>query len=346
MLDDSQLLKQRDTQGALDIIADSYKQATFLAPIQNDDHDPVTITRLVMTGMGGSALVAMMVKTWLKSELTVPFEIVRGYDLPQSVDTATLVIASSYSGNTEETLSALDQARSAGAVTAVITAGGALLERARTDHAVHVVLPEHVQPRMAMIDNLRAFVHILVHFGLVQSSRFDEIADLSEWLRSEMAAWTSDSPTDSNLAKQLASQAVGKVGMFVGGALTSPLAYKWKICWNENGKNVAFWNEYPELSHNEFIGWTSHPVEKPFAVFDLVSTLEHPQILKRFEVSDRLLSGKKPKSIVIELKGDTLIQQLLWGSVLADFASCYLAILNGVDPTPVALVDTLKKELS
>jgi len=151
---------------------------------------------------------------------------------------------------------------------------------------------------------------------------------------------------DKNYAKQLALLAVGKTPVFYGGTLTAPVAYKWKISWNENAKNTAFWNELPEFNHNEFIGWTSHPVEKPFAVFDLVSHLEHSQILKRFEISDRLLSGQRPKSTVVNLQGDTAIKQLLWGSILADFVSIYVAILNGVDPTPVPLIEKLKQELA
>ena len=144
----------------------------------------------------------------------------------------------------------------------------------------------------------------------------------------------------------MALQAVGKTAVFYGGTLTSPVAYKWKISFNENAKNVAFWNELPEFNHNEFIGWTSHPVEKPFAVFDLVSNFEHPRILKRFEISDRLLSGFRPKSTVIKLVGESVIEQMLWGSILADFVSIYVAILNNVNPTPVQLIEKLKIELA
>src|SRR5690606_1047435 len=99
-------------------------------------------------------------------------------------------------------------------------------------------------------------------------------------------------------------------------------------------------------NHNEFMGWTSHPIEKPFAVFDLISTLEHSRILKRFEVSDKLLSGKRPKAVPVHLNGDTLVAQMLWGCILADFVSIYVAILNNVDPTPVALIEKLKTELA
>lgn len=345
MLDDLNVIKQCDKEGAIGIVADSYKQAEFDPEVKNSDNDGRVLTRLIVTGMGGSALAALLAKAWLKADLTVPFEIVRDYNLPGYVDEHTLVIASSYSGNTEETLSALNEARAAGAQVAIITAGGKLAEAATEGNIANVTLPDHIQPRMALIDNLRGLVKLFVHFGLVSQSKFDEISGSSEWLKAETAKWLPEVPTEQNYAKQIALEAVGKTPVFFGGELSWPLAYKWKISWNESSKNVAFWNQYPEFNHNEFIGWTSHPIEKPFVIFDLISNLEHPQILKRFEISDRLLSGKRPKANIITLAGDTLIQQLLWGCVLADFASCYTAVLNNVDPTPVALVEQLKKEL-
>jgi glucose/mannose-6-phosphate isomerase len=193
--------------------------------------------------------------------------------------------------------------------------------------------------------NLRALTKLLVSFGVIGEDKFEEISSVSEWLKSETAKWSVNVSTTENYAKQLAIHAVGKTAIFYGGTLTAPVAYKWKISWNENAKNVAFWNEFPEFNHNEFIGWTSHPVDKPFAIFDLISPLEHPQILKRFEVSDRLLSGQRPKTTNINLAGNTLIKQLLWGSILADYVSIYLAILNGINPTPVQLIEKLKHEL-
>jgi glucose/mannose-6-phosphate isomerase len=265
--------------------------------------------------------------------------------LPQYVDYNTLVVASSYSGNTEETLAGLDQARQKNAQVAIIAAGGTLKETADQNDIASVALPADLQPRMAVIYNLRALLAILAHFGVVNYDRFGEIADAADWLGEQTKQWTPDITIDKNVAKQLALMAVGKTPIFYGGPLMASVAYKWKISWNENAKNVAFWNEYPEFNHNEFIGWTSHPVEKPFAVFDLVSSLENPRILRRFEISDRLLSGKRPKATVVDIQGKTAIQQLLWGSILADFVSIYVAILNGVDPTPVALIEKFKKEL-
>lgn len=172
-----------------------------------------------------------------------------------------------------------------------------------------------------------------------------ELESAHDWLREHSESWRKEVATDKNYAKQLALLAVGKSAIFYGGYVTKSLAYKWKISWNESAKNLAFWNQYPESNHNEFIGWSSHPVEKPFVVFDLISSLEYARILKRFDVSDRLLSGLRPKSNAITLEGETILQQLLWGHLLADYTSIYLGILNNVDPGPVRLVTKLKEEL-
>ncbi|HEY5695839.1 MAG TPA: bifunctional phosphoglucose/phosphomannose isomerase [Candidatus Saccharimonadales bacterium] len=346
MLDDDNVLKQRDPEDALGVAATQFEQARFSVDVKEPENDGRQITRIVVVGMGGSALAALQAKSWLKTELTIPFEVVRTYDLPEYVNYDTLVIASSYSGNTEETLEGLKQARERSAQVAIIAAGGELLQDAQKNSIAHVALPAELQPRMAVIYNLRALVALLAHFKLVSYDRFAEIAGYADWLGQETLGWVSGVTTDKNYAKQLALLSVGKTPVFYAGSLMAPVAYKWKISWNENAKNVSFWNEYPEFNHNEFIGWTSHPIEKPFAVFDLKSSFEHPRILKRIDISDRLLSGKRPKAIEVELKGDSSIAQMLWGSILADFVSIYVAILNGVDPTPVPLIEKLKKELA
>jgi len=345
MLDDANVLKQRDPENALGVAAEQWRQVEFDVEVVDGATEKRNVTKVVVAGMGGSALAALLTKAWLDTILNIPFEVVREYDLPAYVDDSTLVIASSYSGNTEETLSALDQAQKRNALVGVLAAGGKLVQRAEENKIPRVVIPSGMQPRMAMLYNLRALVSLLAHFGVVEQVLVDEVGRAASWLRDESSNWLPDVQTDKNLAKQLALMSVGKTPVFYGGRLTGPAAYKWKISWNENAKNVAFWNVYPEMNHNEFIGWASHPVEKPFAVFDLISSFEHERILKRFEISDRLLSGKRPKAHRIELMGDTPLKQLLWACILADFASIYVAILNGVNPTPVELVEKLKKEL-
>lgn len=346
ILDNNNVIAQRDPEDALGVIARQYEQARYDVPVQNALHDNRTITSIVVAGMGGSALAALVAKVLLNSELSISFEIVRTYDLPAHVNESTLVIASSYSGNTEETLSALERAGQKGAQVGILASGGKLIEVAQNNDIAYVTLPAGIQPRMAVLYNLRGLFSLLENFGVIGDKWLNELSSLAEWLKAESANWTADIPTEQNYAKQIALQAVGKSPVFYGSPLTAPLAYKWKISWNENAKNVAFWNEYPEFNHNEFLGWSSHPVEKPFAVFDLKSTFDRQRVLQRFELSDRLLSGLRPAASTLELKGETLLAQLLWGSILADFASTYVAILNQVDPTPVVLIEKLKRELA
>ena len=346
MLDDQNVLKQRDHDGALEVAASLFAQARYEPHLENSDHDGRHITSIVIAGMGGSALAADIAKTLLETSLPLPLEIVKGYELPAYVASSTLVIVSSHSGNTEETVSCLEEAIRREAQIAITATGGMLAEIAARHDIMFAPMPHDTQPRMAVIYNLRCILRILHEFGLIGRTISDEIAAAEPWLQSESDRWAKTVPTSLNYAKQLALTAVGKTPVFYGGPLTAAIAYKWKISWNENAKNIAFWNQYPEFNHNEFLGWTSHPVEKPFVIFDLVSELESPRILQRFALSDKLLSGRRPKANIIPLDGDSLIKQLLRACILADFVSIYVGILNGVNPTEVALIEKFKTELS
>jgi glucose/mannose-6-phosphate isomerase len=261
--------------------------------------------------------------------------------IPPYVGEQTLFISSSYSGNTEETLEALTHAEEKGAQIVVIAAGGKLADIAREKGYPLYAIPNGVQPRMATFYFLNAFVKILAPLGLTVADT-SELGQVAEWLHGQIASWEATVPTASNPAKQIAQELMGKTVIMYGGPLLFPAANKWKICMNENAKNTAWVYQYPEFNHNEFIGWSSHPVDKPFAVVEIRSNLEHPRVQKRFEVSERLLSGKRPAPIVITPQGETLLQQLVWAITMGDFVSIYLALLNGVNPTPVDLVEKFK----
>lgn len=340
MLDDMNVINQRDTQDALGVAGSQweYFSRTFDASFTPKD----AVENVVWAGMGGSALPAVIVNSW--PQLTVPFEIVRDYDIPQYVNQHTLFIASSYSGNTEETLSALAQAEAKGAQIVVIAAGGKLAAIANEKGYPLFALPEGIQPRMATFYFVNAFCACVKDLNITRYST-DDLRTVGEWLKNEMAVWKADVPLVNNVAKQLATQLVGKTVIMYAGPKLFPAANKWKICFNENAKNTSWVNQYPEFNHNEFIGWSSHPVEKPFAVVEIRSSLEHERVQKRFEVSERLLSGMRPSPIVVQPRGETLLQQLAWTFAFGDIVATYLALLNGVNPTPVDLVEKLKKEL-
>lgn len=342
MLDDLKYIHQKDPQDALGVAEKQWQQLEHV--FQTDGKPAGEIRNIVLGGMGGSALPGVFLSTW--PGLAAPFHIVRGYNLPAYVNENTLFIASSYSGNTEETLAVLDEAEKAGAMIAVVCAGGKLLERAKAAQYPLLEIPSGIQPRMSSLYFLTAFVSLLEPLGLVRSGCQAELKEAANWLRAQSAQWRADVPTKSNQAKTIAQELMGRTVIVYSGPKLFPAANKWKICFNENAKNLAWSNQYPEFNHNEFIGWTSHPVDKPFAVVELRSNLEHKRIQKRFTVTERLLSGKRPEPIIVEPQGDTLLQQVLWSSMLGDFTSIYLALLNGNNPTPVDLVEKLKLALN
>lgn len=341
MLDDMNVLNQRDPQGALQVAGNQWKY--FTAEFDAEFHPREEISCIVWAGMGGSALPAVTLSQWPK--LKLPLEVVRDYQIPEYVDGNTLFIASSYSGNTEETLDALSRAKEKGAQIVIIAAGGKLVDAAREGNYPLFTIPQGIQPRMATFYFVSAFMCIVKDLGVTVGT-LDELQSVGEWLEQESSAWAGEVGLAENIAKQLATQLVGKTPIMYAGPKLWSAANKWKICFNENAKNTAWANSYPEFNHNEFMGWSSHPVEKPFGVVEIRSNLEHERVQKRFEVSERLLSGMRPAPIVVVPRGETLLQQLAWSFALGDFVSIYLGILNGVNPTPVELVEKLKQELN
>ena len=272
-------------------------------------------------------------------------EIVRDYDIPAYVDGDTLFIAASYSGNTEETLSALAQAEAKGAQIAVIAGGGKLAAIAEEKGYMLLKLPKVEQPRYAVLYNLKALLLILEKAGLLQEDFRPVLEAAAQHLNESTKAWRADVPTAQNGPKQLAQELAGKSVVVYGGPKLFPAAYKWKISFNENAKQVAWCNQIPEFNHNEFIGWSQQPVDKPYAVVDLRSSLEHERVQKRFAVTERLLSGMRPAPHAIESQGSNALEHILWAVAYGDFTSLYLGILNGLNPAPVDLVEKFKKEM-
>lgn len=341
MLDDLKLIHEKDTQDALGIAEKQWQQLEYGFDIPAIN---AKIDNIVFAGMGGSALGALLSTTW--PGYTVPFEICRSYNIPAYVSGKTLFIASSYSGNTEETIAALHQAEANHAVIVVIAGGGKLRDLAEEKGHIFVQLPPASQPRYAALYGLKALVAILQKCNLLHTGDVADISETAAYIKNAALNWRADVPKNKNLAKQIALDVIGTSPVIYASNLLYPAAYKWKISFNENAKNVAWCNVYPEFNHNEFLGWSSHPIDKPYSVIDLRSSFDHPRIQKRFDLSAKLLSGKRPAPISVELQGDTLLEQLLWAMVLGDFVTIYTALLNGVNPSPVDLVEKLKKELA
>jgi glucose/mannose-6-phosphate isomerase len=341
MLDDLKYIHAKDAQDALGIAAKQYQQ---LETVYDLPELSFPVENIVFAGMGGSALAALLSLTW--PGYSLPFEIWRRYDAPNYISDKTLFVASSYSGNTEETLSALEQAEEKGAHIVVIASGGKLEQIAQEKGYPFAKLPQASQPRFGALNSLKALVTILERAGFVPEENAEaQLHEAASFLEDEIKNWLPDVPTSKNPAKQLALEVAGTSPVIYGGPKMFPAAYKWKISFNENAKNIAWCDEIPEFSHNEFLGWTSHPVDKPYSVIDIRSGFEHGRVQKRFEVTERLLSGQRPTPHVVEAKGSTIIEQLLYCVVFGDFVSLYTALVNGLNPTPVDLIEKMKKAL-
>jgi len=346
MLDDLKYIHMRDSQDALGIAEKQWQQLTheFVVPsLQSLVSSP--LENVVYAGMGGSALGALISTSW--PGYKVPFEICRGYNIPTYVSGKTLFVASSYSGNTEETLSALAEAENRGAKIIVISDGGELHEIAEQKSYPFLLIPRTEQPRFSVLYGLKALVSVLEAAGLTEKQSAEaQIGQAASFLREAVAPWLPTVPQAQNPAKKLALEIAGKSPVIYAGPLLAPIAYKWKISFNENAKNLAWWNQLPEFNHNELIGWSSHPIQKPYSIIELRSSLEHERVQKRFEVGGRLLSGRAPAPHIVAAEGEGLLAQMLWAMVFGDFVSIYLALLNNVDPSPVDLVEKFKTELN
>lgn len=340
MLDDLKYIHQRDGQDALGTAA---KQHTQLTHAYKADLSGVKKPKnIVFAGMGGSAAAAKLVGQWLN--ISVPLEIWSRYDAPSYVSKDTLLIAASFSGGTEETISAVESAQAAGAQIVVITSGGTLATIAQENDYPLLSLPESDQPRFGTFYNLVALVTILDHIGASKGG-LRQLEAAAPFIASAVENWAADIPTSKNPAKQLALELAGTTPIIHAGPKMYPAAHKWKIDLNENAKNVAWTAEIPEFSHNEFIGWTSHPVDKPFSIVDIRSDLENSRVQKRFMVTEQLLSGRRPHPQIVAAQGNNEVEQLLWAATYGMFVSIYVALLNGQNPTPVELVNDMKKLL-
>jgi len=344
MLDDLKYIHNKDTYDALGVIEKQWQQLLQSYEIAAIDR---TFDNVVHAGMGGSALWAIVATSW--PSFTLPFEITKGYDIPAYVNEKTLFIAASVSGNTEETLSSLEQAEAKGAFVVVIASGGKLAEIAKSKNYPFIELPQVRPPRYGMFNGLKGLTVLASQLGITnESNAVAELEAAAEFVKTAVESWRTDVPQSQNLAKQLANECAGKSIVIYSGPMLAPAAHKWKIGFNENAKNVAWEYTFPEFNHNEFTGWTSHPVEKPYQIFYLLSSFDNDRIKKRFELSDKLLSGRWPSPHRLEVKGETKLQQLLWAVALGDFVSVYTALLNGTSPIDMGdddIIERFKKEL-
>jgi glucose/mannose-6-phosphate isomerase len=306
------------------------------------------IRNVVLIGMGGSAIGGDLVRSLLSSKLQVPFYVCRHYKLPDFVDDESLVIASSYSGNTEETLSGLDDALDRKSMLAAITTGGMVADVCKLNGIPVATLPGGMQPRAALGYSFVPLLLLLEKVKLV-SGMSAIISATIEKLRIYRQDYIEDAPVKNNPAKKLAEQLKGKVVVIYSGpTLTDAVAVRWKgqIC--ENAKTLAFANQFAEFNHNELVGWSdlTHQFADKLAVVILRDKDDHPQIKKRMDIVKPLIEDTGTEVIEVESKGAGEMERMFSLIQFGDFVSYYLAILNKQDPTPVITIEMLKAALA
>jgi glucose/mannose-6-phosphate isomerase len=302
-------------------------------------------TGVVVCGMGGSAIGADVVLACVPA-LAVPAVVVRGYDLPAWVDSGTLVVAVSYSGDTEETLSCLQAALERGCAPLCVASGGALAALAVERGLPLVRVSGGLQPRAALGRLAVPLAAALERAGLTEgfSAQVHEAAAL---VRGMAADFASDVPEELNQAKAIAARLRDHMVLVYGAGLTVPAARRWKTQINENAKAPAAYAELPELDHNEVVGWTAAPeLSRRLRVVQLEDEHMPPRVQRRFHLTLAEVEAHAGGVERIVTHGASPLARVLSVLYLGDWVSYYLAGLYGVDPTPVEAIQHMKRLLA
>ena len=299
---------------------------------------------LVVAGMGGSAIGGALAKAALGDRASRPIGSARGYGLPSWATPDSAVLCASYSGNTEETLAAFEAAGHLGAHRIVATTGGKLANEAREEGVPVIPLPGALQPRAAVAYMMVSALEVAAICGAGEPMHL-EIDVAAGHLERLGREWGPDGPEDS-LAKDLARGLHGTIPQIAGCGPTAPIAYRWKTQINENAKRPAFAHELPELDHNEIVGWQGAKELGRFTAVFLDDSDLHPRERQRIELTRGLIADQAAGTFRIESVGETRLERLLSLVLLGDLVSLYLAVLRGVDPGPVEIIDRLKAALA
>jgi glucose/mannose-6-phosphate isomerase len=348
-LDDPEVFKQGDPEGMLARIKEMPRQCQQAWQTAMDfdlPADYARVDRVVILGMGGSAIGGDLVRSLAEAEAKVPVLIHRDYGLPAFVDSRTLVIASSYSGNTEETLSAFELALKKGAKKLAMTTGGKLQAMAEENNIPVFKIAYKAQPRAALGFSFIPTLCFLQKLGFLKDKSAD-VAEMIKVLEGLSARIGDTAPLSSNPAKKLAQRLYGCLPVIYGAGTLAEVAHRWKTQINENSKAWAFHEVFPELNHNATVGY-QFPAElaRGIRVVLLRSPSLNQRIRLRYDVTCELLDRSQIAHEFVDSEGSSLLSQMMSLVLFGDFVSYYLAILYRIDPSPVKVIDYLKERLA
>ena len=303
---------------------------------------------IVCTGLGGSAIGSDLVRSYITEDAQVPVSVNRNYTLPNFVNEDTLVIVSSYSGNTEETLSAYREAVSRGSNIIVITSGGKLEKAAKKDDLPCLTVPEGFPPRCALGYSFFPLLTVLAKIGIIRDQAGSIDGTIRNLRKLKDAKLGYKVPHKDNPAKKMAAEIFGKFPVIYGSSdHIDAVVTRWRGQLAENSKTLSSGHLFPEMNHNEIVGWENpKKVLKECVAIILRDAADHPRISKRMDVTRNLLKRDKVKVLEVSSSGLELLARIFSLVYIGDFVSFYLAILNGIDPTPVEKITMIKRELA
>jgi glucose/mannose-6-phosphate isomerase len=344
-LDEPAALARVDAHGVGEMLRGFPAQCRTAAGLRPVPATPLARPRtVIVAGMGGSAAGGDLLVACAAERLDIPILVHRGYGLPALAGPRDLVIVTSYSGETAEALSALEAARQRGAALAVVTSGGRLAALARQHGLPRVEIPPGLMPRYALGYLLFSLLALLRAAGLapVKDQEIEEALGVLERLGPEV---TPGRPTAANEAKRLALVLVERLPLIYGGPLTGAVAYRWKTDLEENAKVFAAAGTLPEMNHNE-IEACGRPGARPLHLVLLRDPAEAPEIARRFVILSELVRGTVGGTSEVWARGTSSLARLLSLLALGQWTSFYLAVLRGIDPWVVPLLEAIKARLA
>jgi glucose/mannose-6-phosphate isomerase len=308
--------------------------------------EKVNPKHIVVVGMGGSAIGGEILHDWLRDTLPTPIEVCRDYTLPAYVNKDALVFVNSYSGNTEETLTAFLAAIRRKCTVTAVTSGGQLESFCKKLRVPHTIIPSGLQPRVAIPYLFFPLPVLMEKMGII-SGIDDELEEAIQILERVAKANAPDVPTKNNRAKQLATELMDTIPVVYGFRQYSSIAQRLKAQFNENSKVHSKSEVFPELNHNETVGYEApESLTKKMSIILIRDPQEPSEIRDRIETTTNLVFSRANKVLEIMAEGKGKLAKMFSVMCVGDFASVYLAILQNKDPTPVNIIDMVKSELA
>lgn len=300
-------------------------------------HAPNPITNVLINGMGGSGIGGTIVSELVSIKSEIPVYVSKSYFLPKYVNKNTLIIISSYSGNTEETIQSLETALDKGAKIVAISSGGKILEIARRYKIDHITIPGDIPPRAAIAYSVIQMLFVLNHFKIINSNFIDDLEETIELLKEEEKAI-------EEKAKQIASLLLGKIPVIYAPIRFEGVAIRFRQELNENAKMLGWSNVLPEMNHNEILGWSKK--HENIAVIFFRNDDDYNRISKRIDLTKEVVLQYAGNVIEIYSKGNSLIERIFYSIHMGDWISLILAEMEKVDPDEIRMIENFKASLA